>query len=184
MSSRSIPPSASLMPAALAGCVLPPIMGQEQVVVIGMLPQLRDLGPLPGLSSIQGDRRPDRPVREIEDEHEFFEVMIPLFGHVEQLKRQKAIVLEEAKRVLGEGSGTPRRSASSTRSVSTTSPARPTGCRSRVWRRRRRSSRSRTRTDTRASVARASVSWRDRSEICSFLAGQGDPDGRSGPSCR
>ncbi len=33
------------------------------------------------------------------------EVMIPLVGHVEELKRQKAIVLEEAKRVLGEGSG-------------------------------------------------------------------------------
>jgi pyruvate,orthophosphate dikinase len=31
--------------------------------------------------------------------------MIPLVGHVEELKRQKAIVLEEAKRVLGEGSG-------------------------------------------------------------------------------
>jgi pyruvate,orthophosphate dikinase len=29
------------------------------------------------------------------------EVMIPLVGHVEELKRQKAIVLEEAKRVLG-----------------------------------------------------------------------------------
>ncbi len=33
------------------------------------------------------------------------EVMIPLVGHVEELKRQKAIVLEEAKAVLGEGSG-------------------------------------------------------------------------------
>ncbi len=33
------------------------------------------------------------------------EVMIPLVGTVEELKRQKAIVLEEAKRVLGEGSG-------------------------------------------------------------------------------
>jgi pyruvate,orthophosphate dikinase len=34
------------------------------------------------------------------------EVMIPLVGHVEELKRQKAIVVEEAKRVLGEtGSG-------------------------------------------------------------------------------
>jgi pyruvate,orthophosphate dikinase len=31
------------------------------------------------------------------------EVMIPLVGHVEELKRQKAIVLEEARRVLGEG---------------------------------------------------------------------------------
>ena len=29
------------------------------------------------------------------------EIMIPLVGHVEELKRQKAIVLEEAKRVLG-----------------------------------------------------------------------------------
>jgi len=34
------------------------------------------------------------------------EIMIPLVGHVEELRRQKAIVLEEAKRVLGEsGSG-------------------------------------------------------------------------------
>jgi pyruvate,orthophosphate dikinase len=33
------------------------------------------------------------------------EVMIPLVGTVEELKRQKAIVLEEAKRVLGENSG-------------------------------------------------------------------------------
>src|SRR5512135_911172 len=33
------------------------------------------------------------------------EVMIPLVGTVEELKRQKAIVLEEAKRVLGEDSG-------------------------------------------------------------------------------
>ncbi len=33
------------------------------------------------------------------------EVMIPLVGHVEELKRQKAIVLEEAKAVLKEGSG-------------------------------------------------------------------------------
>jgi pyruvate,orthophosphate dikinase len=31
------------------------------------------------------------------------EVMIPLVGHVEELKRQKAIVLEEADRVLGRG---------------------------------------------------------------------------------
>ena len=31
------------------------------------------------------------------------EVMIPLVGHVEELKRQKAIVLEEANRVLGKG---------------------------------------------------------------------------------
>ena len=30
------------------------------------------------------------------------EIMIPLVGHVEELRRQKAIVLEEAKRVLGE----------------------------------------------------------------------------------
>jgi pyruvate,orthophosphate dikinase len=34
------------------------------------------------------------------------EIMIPLVGHVEELRRQKAIVIEEAKRVLGEsGSG-------------------------------------------------------------------------------
>ncbi len=34
------------------------------------------------------------------------EIMIPLVGHVEELRRQKAIVLEEARRVLGEsGSG-------------------------------------------------------------------------------
>jgi pyruvate,orthophosphate dikinase len=34
------------------------------------------------------------------------EVMIPLVGHVEELKRQKAIVLEEARRVLGaDGAG-------------------------------------------------------------------------------
>jgi pyruvate,orthophosphate dikinase len=33
------------------------------------------------------------------------EVMIPLVGHVEELKRQKAIVLEEAKSVLKDGSG-------------------------------------------------------------------------------
>ncbi len=31
------------------------------------------------------------------------EIMIPLVGHVEELKRQKAIVLEEAQRVLGKG---------------------------------------------------------------------------------
>ncbi|MEO5761135.1 MAG: pyruvate, phosphate dikinase [Vicinamibacteria bacterium] len=31
------------------------------------------------------------------------EIMIPLVGHVEELKRQKAIVLEEAERVLGKG---------------------------------------------------------------------------------
>ncbi|MEO8360883.1 MAG: pyruvate, phosphate dikinase [Vicinamibacteria bacterium] len=31
------------------------------------------------------------------------EIMIPLVGHVEELKRQKAIVLEEANRVLGKG---------------------------------------------------------------------------------
>ena len=31
------------------------------------------------------------------------EVMIPLVGHVEELRRQKAIVLEEAQRVLGKG---------------------------------------------------------------------------------
>jgi len=31
------------------------------------------------------------------------EIMIPLVGHVEELKRQKAIVLEEAVKVLGEG---------------------------------------------------------------------------------
>jgi pyruvate,orthophosphate dikinase len=31
------------------------------------------------------------------------EVMIPLVGHVEELKRQKAIVLEEATRILGKG---------------------------------------------------------------------------------
>jgi pyruvate,orthophosphate dikinase len=31
------------------------------------------------------------------------EVMIPLVGHVEELRRQKAIVLEEAERVLGKG---------------------------------------------------------------------------------
>ncbi|MBK5256636.1 MAG: pyruvate, phosphate dikinase [Vicinamibacteria bacterium] len=31
------------------------------------------------------------------------EIMIPLVGHVEELRRQKAIVLEEAARVLGEG---------------------------------------------------------------------------------
>jgi pyruvate,orthophosphate dikinase len=33
------------------------------------------------------------------------EVMVPLVGTVEELKRQKAIILEEAKRVLGENSG-------------------------------------------------------------------------------
>jgi pyruvate,orthophosphate dikinase len=33
------------------------------------------------------------------------EVMIPLVGHVEELKRQRAIVLEAAERVLGKGGG-------------------------------------------------------------------------------
>ena len=33
------------------------------------------------------------------------EIMIPLVGHVEELKRQKALVLEQAEVVLGKGSG-------------------------------------------------------------------------------